>query len=100
MTATERPVVTRTPRGPVEHVTTGEGPALLALHGAMGGWDQASILARAIAPPGHRAIAPSRPGYLGTPLEIAAGLATAGLLAAGMLPLWRRAVASRCTNVR
>lgn len=35
------------------------------------------------------------PRDLPTPLEVAAGFVTAGLLAAGMLPLWRRAVASR-----
>jgi pimeloyl-ACP methyl ester carboxylesterase len=45
------------------------GPVLLALHGAMGGYDQGLILGRALDPPGYRIVAPSRPGYLGTPLS-------------------------------
>jgi pimeloyl-ACP methyl ester carboxylesterase len=53
----------------VEYATIGEGPTLLALHGAMGGWDQAMILARVVAPAGFRSVALSRPGYLGTPLS-------------------------------
>ena len=59
----------QTSHGIVESAVVGEGPAFLCLHGAMGGWDQALILGRAIAPPsGSRVVALSRPGYLGTPL--------------------------------
>jgi pimeloyl-ACP methyl ester carboxylesterase len=65
------PVQVSTPRGRVELVDEGEGPAILALHGAMGGWDQSLLLARTLAPPGHRVVALSRPGYLGTALEVA-----------------------------
>lgn len=65
------PVMVETPRGPVELVDVGEGPAILALHGAMGGWEQSLLLARTLAPGGHRVIALSRPGYLGTALEVA-----------------------------
>lgn len=55
--------------GPVECVQSGEGPAVLALHGAMGGYDQSAILARAaLGSTAARVIAVSRPGYLGTPL--------------------------------
>lgn len=54
--------------GAVEYAEFGTGTALLALHGAMGGYDQGLILARTIGAEGHRAICPSRPGYLGTPL--------------------------------
>jgi len=57
-----------TPQGPIEYAEFGEGPAVLALHGAMGGHDQGLILARSAGFTGFRAIAPSRPGYLGTPL--------------------------------
>ncbi|WP_211276525.1 alpha/beta fold hydrolase [Archangium gephyra] len=60
----------RTRRGPVECASLGEGPAVLALHGAMGGHDQASLLARTAGVPGFRYIAPSRPGYLGTSLSL------------------------------
>jgi len=54
--------------GPVECAVVGEGPAVLSLHGAMGGWDQGVLLARTAGVPGYRYLAPSRPGYLGTPL--------------------------------
>jgi pimeloyl-ACP methyl ester carboxylesterase len=60
-----------TSRGAVEYVEDGEGEPVLCLHGAMGGYDQSSILGRTIGPPGYRYIALSRPGYLGT--SIAAG---------------------------
>lgn len=54
----------------VEHVDTGSGPALLALHGGMGGYDQSWLLARALLADvtHHRVVAVSRPGYLRTPL--------------------------------
>jgi pimeloyl-ACP methyl ester carboxylesterase len=52
----------------VEVATSGDGPALLALHGAMGGWDQGILLARSLGAAGSRWVAPSRSGYLGTPL--------------------------------
>jgi len=61
-------VLRQTRLGPIETLDTGEGPALLALHGAVGGWDQSALLARALSGdnPGRRVIAVSRPGYLGT----------------------------------
>lgn len=64
-----RPQVVRTPRGEVEYATAGEGPAVLALHGAMGGWDQSLLLARTVGAPSFRTIALSRPGYLGTGID-------------------------------
>lgn len=61
----------QTQRGVVEYVSAGDGPAVLALHGAMGGYDQSLLLARcAISSPGYRFIAVSRPGYLGTSLSL------------------------------
>jgi hypothetical protein len=60
-----RPALVATPRGPVEYAEYGEGPAVLALHGAMGGWDQGLLLARTLAAGGHRFVGISRPGYLG-----------------------------------
>ncbi len=62
------PTTVITARGPVEYAVFAEGPAVIALHGAMGGYDQGLILARTIGPPGYRYVAVSRPGYLGTPL--------------------------------
>lgn len=64
---------TRTRVGAIEHTDSGgPGPVLLALHGVMGGYDQAWLLARALLGElgGWRDVAVSRPGYLGTPREI------------------------------
>lgn len=68
-----RPRVCDLTDGPLEYVDTGEGDAVLSLHGAMGGHDQALLLAMAGLSDwaGRRILAPSRPGYLGTPLETA-----------------------------
>lgn len=65
----QQPSIMNTPRGPVEYSTYGAGPTILALHGAMGGYDQGLILARTIGPPGYRFLSVSRPGYLETPLD-------------------------------
>jgi len=63
------PAVATTRLGPMEYaVWGGQGPVVMALHGAMGGYDQGVLLARAIGPADCRYIAVSRPGYLGTPL--------------------------------
>lgn len=57
--------------GAVECERTGQGPAVLLLHGAMGGWDQSLLLGRAaIGPANFEFFALSRPGYLGTPLAL------------------------------
>ncbi len=63
------PTLINTQHGPVECVVFGEGPAIFALHGAMGGYDQSVLLARTIGDAGYKYIAVSRPGYLGTPLS-------------------------------
>lgn len=67
------PCAVRTPAGPVEAAIAGDGPAVLALHGGMGGCDQSWLLARALLgdTTRFRVIAVSRPGYLGTPLSSA-----------------------------
>ncbi|WP_047309455.1 alpha/beta fold hydrolase [Rhodopseudomonas palustris] len=59
----------QTARGPIELAHWGDGPAVLALHGGMGGYDQSLLLGRAVLgdAPAHRVLALSRPGYLGTP---------------------------------
>ncbi len=62
------PQIAATALGLIEYAVAGDGPALLAIHGAMGGHDQSEMLATTIAPAGYRIIAVSRPGYLGTPL--------------------------------
>jgi pimeloyl-ACP methyl ester carboxylesterase len=60
-----------TSRGPVEYRDSGTGEVILSLHGAMGGYDQADLLARTVGPTHYRYLCLSRPGYLGTPLAAA-----------------------------
>jgi 2-hydroxy-6-oxonona-2,4-dienedioate hydrolase len=54
--------------GPVEYARLGDGPPILVLHGASGGWDQGLACARGLIAHGFQLIAPSRFGYLRTPL--------------------------------
>jgi pimeloyl-ACP methyl ester carboxylesterase len=54
--------------GPIEYATLGEGPPVLVLHGTSGGWDQSIAATRGLVAQGFQIIAPSRFGYLGTPL--------------------------------
>lgn len=60
-----------TAAGPVEYADTLEGAPLLAVHGSLGGWDQGLVATEFFRANGFRIIAPSRPGYLGTPLSTA-----------------------------
>ncbi len=69
MTILAVPTRLETRYGSLEYAVSGEGPTVLALHGAMGGWDQSLLLAETIGEPGYRYLALSRPGYLGTPLD-------------------------------
>lgn len=80
------PILLATPHGPVEFIDTGRGPAVLALHGAMGGCDQSALLARAVLPhDAARVLAVSRPGYLATPLSSGPGPASQADLYAALL---------------
>src|SRR5689334_7090573 len=54
--------------GPIEYAETGQGPPVLVVHGAGGGFDQGLELGEDLARAGFRVIAPSRFGYLRTPL--------------------------------
>jgi pimeloyl-ACP methyl ester carboxylesterase len=56
------------PHGPIEFGEAGDGPAVLLVHGAGGGFDQGLDLGADFLGEGYRIIAPSRFGYLGTPL--------------------------------
>jgi len=58
----------KTRAGAVEFLTRGEGPPVLVFHGAPGGYDQAMLLGSGLLDAGFQIIAPSRPGYLRTPL--------------------------------
>jgi pimeloyl-ACP methyl ester carboxylesterase len=77
------PVVVQTAHGPVEYAEFGQGPAVVCLAGAMGGYDQSLLLARVVGTAGYRYLGVSRPGYLGTPLTSGhSAAAQADLLAA------------------
>jgi pimeloyl-ACP methyl ester carboxylesterase len=54
--------------GPVEYAEAGEGPPVLVIHGAGGGFDQGLDLTEGLVRRGFRVIAVSRFGYLRTPL--------------------------------
>jgi 2-hydroxy-6-oxonona-2,4-dienedioate hydrolase len=60
--------IASTPCGPIEYASVGDGPAVLVVHGAGGGWDQGLDLAGWLAAKGFRVVAVSRFGYLRTPL--------------------------------
>ena len=59
-----------TESGMIEFGEHGEGPPVLVIHGAGGGYDQGLDLGRAFLGEGYRLIAPSRFGYLGTPMPL------------------------------
>jgi pimeloyl-ACP methyl ester carboxylesterase len=59
----------KTPQGLVEFVARGEGPPVLILHGAPGGYDQAMLLGSSLLEDHFHIVAPSRSGYLRTPLS-------------------------------
>ncbi|OQY60220.1 MAG: hypothetical protein B6245_02495 [Desulfobacteraceae bacterium 4572_88] len=63
-----RPKQTETALGTAEYAEIGDGPPVVAIHGAMGGYDQSLLLAQTIGNVEYRYIAMSRPGYLGTPM--------------------------------
>lgn len=54
--------------GPIEYLDRGQGLPVLVVHGSPGGCDQGSLMADFLVRAGMRAVIPSRPGYLGTPL--------------------------------
>jgi 2-hydroxy-6-oxonona-2,4-dienedioate hydrolase len=54
--------------GPIEYAEKGSGRPLLSIHGAGGGYDQGLANVADLVGDGYRVIAPSRFGYLGTPI--------------------------------
>ena len=79
MKGDEQPAIAETVLGPIEylaqkHETKPKMPphereTIVAIHGAMGGYEQSDILGRAVGPVNYNYIAISRPGYLQTPLS-------------------------------
>jgi pimeloyl-ACP methyl ester carboxylesterase len=60
--------IANTACGPIEYGVAGEGIPLLGIHGAGGGFDQGLDFFRPLSDRGFKVIAPSRFGYLRTPL--------------------------------
>lgn len=60
--------ISRTAKGDIEYARQGSGPAALVIHGAGGGFDQGLYLAHEMLDDGYDVIAPSRFGYLRTPV--------------------------------
>lgn len=58
----------QTRHGKIEFVTWGEGPPVLVIHGAGGGFDQGRLLAMAVGGGGSHFVSISRFGYLGSNL--------------------------------
>jgi 2-hydroxy-6-oxonona-2,4-dienedioate hydrolase len=56
--------------GPIEYGVAGDGPPVLVVHGAGGGFDQGLEIADPLVRSGFRVIAMSRCGYLRTPLPV------------------------------
>src|SRR5262245_11041439 len=54
--------------GPIEYAEIGNGPTVLVVHGAGGGFDQGMEFAEPIAAGGFHVVAMSRFGYLRTPM--------------------------------
>ena len=69
--------VAATAVGPIQYAERGHGPAALSVHGTPGGYDQ-GLVGLEFASTALRLIAPSRPGYLGTPLSTRADSRPAG----------------------
>jgi len=62
-------IVVETAQGSIEYALSGKGPAVLILHGTIGGYDQARVMAEILGTDAYQFIAVSRPGYLRTPLS-------------------------------
>ncbi len=60
--------IAETPCGPIEYAVAGNGPPVLVVHGAGGGFDQGMDFGESLVERGFRVIAMSRFGYLRTPL--------------------------------
>lgn len=67
--------IAETACGPIEYGTLGSGDPVLMVHGAGGGYDQGLSLAETFIGEGYHSIAPSRFGYLRTPLPEDASIA-------------------------
>lgn len=77
--------VTQTARGEIEYGEVGDGFPVLVIHGAGGGYDHSLLVGQFILGDDYRVIAPSRFGYLRTPVPEDAGPQTQADLLASLL---------------
>ena len=61
-------LLAQTPCGTIEYAVVGDGPPVLVVHGAGGGFDQGMALGEDLAAYGYRVVSVSRFGYLRTPM--------------------------------
>lgn len=80
-----RATMLETERGPIQVAREGDGPRVMSIHGSPGGFDQGLVWARHLRDGGREVIAPSRPGYLRTPLDSGRSPAQQADLYAAML---------------
>lgn len=67
-----RGVVIPSPYGNIEYTEGGQGPDVLVIHGAGGGWDQGELMVRVALGNEFHWIAPSRFGYLRSAIPVGA----------------------------
>ncbi len=77
--------IAETPIGPIQYSDVGQGPVILLVHGAGGGFDQGHDIGLTLVNHGFRTIAVSRFGYLGTPMPADASPAAQGDAYAALL---------------
>ncbi len=80
-----RATTLKTEQGPIQVARQGDGPKVMTIHGSPGGFDQGLVWARHLRDGGCELIAPSRPGYLRTPLASGRSPAQQADLYAAML---------------
>ncbi|MEE1571576.1 MAG: alpha/beta hydrolase, partial [Acidimicrobiales bacterium] len=65
----ERATMVETECGSIQLAREGDGAKVMPIHGSPGGFDQGLVWAKHLKDAGCELIAPSRPGYLRTPLD-------------------------------
>jgi pimeloyl-ACP methyl ester carboxylesterase len=68
----DRSTILPSPYGAIEYSRRGQGPSVLVVHGAGGGFDQGELLVDALLSDAFHTITPSRFGYLGSDLPAGA----------------------------